>query len=632
MFDSIAIITNIGVIIYLIIALFKGGPVAFTSDYVFIGYLIVTTLTLPMLISKVVFKSPVVGLFTALCYLIFPLEILIVTLITTVSGFSMGEVLPAVPIFNIVLWNLLFTFLILHDEKRGDYSEIILKNILSAIIPGIIFAILVALFIRERDSVVALDYLQHLTVPNKMFFNNMTCLLPGQCSNLFLQHGYTTFYHTILGNIAVFLQNDPARTFYLLDILFPIIASIPLYYLFKKYTRHTLWSQIGVFLTLSVFVIGGYDFVFFIPQTFTFFLFLMMLKDRNLSVSGLIVSSLLLISTHFVIGTMLAGFLWFKFLILDNLKTKKEIRIYYLILGLTLLFFILANIAGFSVEKFLQADSTKVIGSLTNPYYPNNLKAFWDILGPIWLLVFLAYITNTIEGEDSKSSLTSVSFIALCSTAYFLAPTYANKFTLGIGVYAVLLIIPFILKIRFNNLFKVLLLIILPVIFFANFYIQYQNYLTFYTQSNGEVSAITKEDRVLVDYLKTERVEKIIVSDPYTQLIVASLANIDTAQAQYMQLETRETLYKFLKNPIERREKALLNSESLLQNNDFSLIYSSRLHRSLKYDSTAWINNIYSLDINSDESIDSVSSNLKKYLRRLDKEEIYISEYYRLFK
>lgn len=632
MFDSIAIITNIGVIIYLILTLFKGGPSVFNSDYVFIGYLIVCILTLPMLISKVVFKSRIVGLLSALCYLIYPLQILITILITKITGLSMGEILPAVPIFNMILWNILFTFLILNDEKRGDYSEVILRNILSAIIPGIIVTVLITLFIRQKDSVVALDYLQHITVPNKMFLSNITCLLPGQCSNLFLQNGYTTFYHTILGNIAVFLQNDPVRTIYLLDMLFPVIASIPIYYLFKKYTRSTLWSQLGVFLSLSVFITGGYDFVFFIPQTFAFFLFLMILKDRNLSIPGLMISSILLISSHFVIGTMLAGFLWFKYLIIDNLRKKKEIQIYYLISGLTLLFFILANIAGFSIEKFIQGDSTKVIGSLTNQYYPNNLETFWDILGPVWLLLLLVYLANTVEGEDSKSSLISISFITLCSIGYFLAPTYANKFTLGIGVYAVILIIPFILKIRFNYLFKILLLTMLPFVFFTNFYIQYKEYLTFYTQSNGKVSAITKEDKELVSYLKADKPTRLVVSDPYTQLMVASLANVDTAQAQYMQLETRETLYKFLKNPIKRREKSLLNSESFLQNEDFDLIYSSRLHRSLKYDSTAWINNIYSLDINSDEKINYVSDNLKDYLRDIGKEEIYISEYYRFFK
>ena len=298
----------------------------------------------------------------------------------------------------------------------------------------------------------------------------MTCILPGQCSNLFLQHGYTTFYHIILGNITTFLQNDPIRTFYVIDLLFPVIASIPLYYLFKKYTQSTIWSQLGVFLSLSVFVMGGYDFVFFIPQTFALLLFLMILRDRNLSISKLILSSLFLVSTHFVIGVMFSGFLWFKFLIIDRLSSKKEIRGYYVILGLTFVFFVLANIAGFSIEKFIQTDATKVIGSFTNPYYPNNIRTFGEILGPVWLLVVLAYITSLIDGENSKATLLSTSFIALCSIAYFLAPTYANKFTIGIGVYTIMLIIPFIQRIRFNNLFKGLLLIILPLIFFKLFH------------------------------------------------------------------------------------------------------------------------------------------------------------------
>ena len=74
----------------------------------------------------------------------------------------------------------------------------------------------------------------------------------------------------------------------MLDLLLPIIASIPLFYIFKKYTKSNLWSQLGVFISLSVFVTGAYEFIFFIPQTLTFLLFLMALREDNITAKQLI--------------------------------------------------------------------------------------------------------------------------------------------------------------------------------------------------------------------------------------------------------------------------------------------------------------------------------------------------------
>ncbi len=632
MFDILAITTNISVIGYLIYNLLVNGLSSFNDNYIFIGYIIFTTLTLPNLISKVIFKSKIVGLATTLCFLYFPLQFFLSTQIATLFGISFSEILPFGSIFNLIFWNILFILFILLDEKRGDYSEIMIRNIICALIPSILFSIFVAVFIRQQDSVVALDYLQHLTVSNKIFYDDTICILPGQCSNLFLQHGYTTFYHIILGNIITFLQNNPVKSFYLIDLIFPLVSSIPLFYIFKKYTKNTMWSQLGVILSLSVFVMGGYDFVFFIPQTLAFLFFLMIFKETKLNLVQLILSSLLLIPTHFIIGTILSGLLWFKYIIIDNLKGRKDVTIYYLILLLSLFFFFLANIAGFSVEKLIQSESIQVIGSLTNPYYPNNLYTFSGILGPIWIFVILIYFVNLFKKNNKKGSLISLSFIVIASILYFLAPTYANKFTIGIGVWASILLVTFLSELNFKFFSKVLISVSLAGIFLVNFYIQYKNYLTFYTQSNGTISAITKEDEAIIDYLNTNRTTDMIVSDPYTQLIITSLTNTNTLQAQYMELDTRNNLYEYLKNPNSRRYEKLLSSTGFPSDNDFEILYTSRLHRSMIYEDTAWIYNIYSLEINNDELITKVSDILVKDMKKNNKIPIYISDNFVLFK
>ncbi len=632
MFDALAIIGNLGVIIYLIFTLFTEGVDSFTINYIFIGYLVFTTFTIPFLISKTLFKARFVSIYTAFSFLYFPLQFLFTYVLSEISGFSLGELLPFYTLFNILLWNFLFIFFILSDERSGDHSEKILRRLFLAMLPGILFSIFTFFFIRQPDSIVALDYLQHLVVPNRMLSSDMLCLLPGQCSNLFLQHGYTTFYHIIYGNMVSFLGTDPIKTIYIIDILFPIIASIPLFYIFRDFTKSTIWSQIGVLFSLLVFVMGGYDFVFFIPQTFALFLFLMIYREKKLSKTKFVLSAILLVLTHFIIGTYLAAFLYIKHFILKHIDRKKEVKIFYLILLISVIFFILANIAGFSFEKLVQAEDIGIIGSLTNPYYPNNLNVFWQILGPMWLFVLIIFITNLLEKKLSRIYLEGITYIAMITVVYFLAPTYANKFTIGVGFFSSLLIIKFLSTLRMGIFFKSFVLTALLIIFTSNFFVQYNRYLAFYTQQDGTVSAITQEDMAVVEYLNTQNNSSVILSDPYTQLIVASLTNTETANAQYMSLQTREKLLEYINNPNMETYEDLIISPGLPRNNNFSVLYTSRIYRAIKNEDNSWIYNIYSLSINNSEKIESIDKQLLEEMERTGRYPVYISDNFVLFK
>jgi hypothetical protein len=633
MFDLIGITINIGVIGYLIFSIFTGGLQSFSNNYIFIGYLIFSILTLPNLLSRVIFKSRLFGMSSALLFVYYPIQFLLQLLIGHLTGLSLNEILPFGVIFNVILWNILFMFFIIGDNKSGNESEEILKEIISALIPAVLFTILVFIFIRQKNSIIALDYLQHLTVPNKIFNNGILCILPGQCSNLFLQHGYTTFYYIILGNIVTFLGNDPIKTFYVLDIVFPLVASIPVYMIFKKITRSTLWSQLGVLLSLLVFVMGGYDFVFFIPQTFALYLFILIFREKRLSTFQLILISILLIYTHFIIGTLFVIYLWFRQLVINNLKNNKEKNIFLLLLLLSTMFFVLANVAGFSVEKLIQQDAVKVIGSLTNPYYPNNTTVYSQILGGGWLLVLIAYLSTLFEKKKSDMSITLLAYISFGIILYFLAPTYANKFTIGAGFFSSLLIVQYLWKLGFKPILKLFLFLALVSLYSLNFFVQYNRYQAFYTQEDGTVSAIVKEDLEVVKYIEENNlVNTYIISDPYTQLIVASLGNVDTAHAQYMSLETRSALLEYLQKPTVETYENLLLSPGIPGRKDISILYTFRLERSLKLDDSSWIYNIYSLPLDNSYTIGIVPDDLLNDQKRLDKELIYISDNFILFK
>ena len=633
MFDAISLTINIGMLGYFTFSLFTDGLQSFANNYIFIGYLIFTTLTLPNFLSRVIFKSRLFGLTSAFSYLYFPIQFLLQVLIANLTGLSLGEILPFGVIFNLILWNILFLLFVIGDNKSGNESEFTLRQILSAILPAILYLLFTFILIRQKDSVIALDYLQHLTVPNKILNNGVLCILPGQCSNLFLQHGYTTFYHIIFGNLSTFIGTDAIKSFYVLDIVFPLVASIPIYLKLKEITKSTIWSQLGVLLALLTFVMGGYDFVFFLPQTLALYFLVLILREKELKLSQLIIGTLLLLPTHFIVGPLFAGYLWFRFLIVKNLKSNKEKTILLLLLALSVLFFCLANISGFSVEKLLQGDALKVVGSATNTYYPNNIFVYIQNLGTGWLLVLIAYFSTLIQKNKDTEDISLLSFITFGIIFYFLAPTYAHKFAIGLAFFSTILIIKYLWKLGFKPIMKVVLFTLLIVTWGLNYFVQYNRYLKFYTQEDGTTSAIVKEDRAIIDYLKENNLtDTFIISDPYTQLIVASLGNIDTANAQYMPQETRKNFLEYLENPGVDTYEKLLTSPGIPGGKDISILYTSRIHRSLNLDDRAWIYNIYSLPVSNSYSINKVGENLLRDQERLDKDLIYISDNFILFK
>lgn len=623
MFDIVAVVVNLGVIGYICFEALTNGIPSISNSYVFIAYSIFTTLTLPMLIGRSIFKQKMIGLGSALAFLSFPIEYLLVLGIAKLTGIELSTLLLATSFLNILLWNILLFIFIFSDEQSGDLSEDTLKNVFLGFIPASIYLV-VFLFVRDPDSVVALDYLQHITVPNQMVQNEAFCILPAQCSNLFLQHGYTTIYHTILGFITTFSNTNPIRVFFMLDLVLPFVASIPLYSLFRRNIGNRFWAMVGVLTTLLVFVMGAYDFVFFVPQTFALLLFLFIYQERRLTPFKMILGTLLLISSHFIIGTFLAILLWLQFFTVKIFDTTKSKNVTVIMLLVTAVFFVLANIAGFSVEKLIQMDSVNVIGGVTNPYFPNNILAYLSVLGPIFLLLLISIVYFFITKRKELPSYLAIEYILVTTTAYFLAPTYANKFLIGTGIFASILIFRMTSDFNFRPIFKGLISLSVVGAFLSAFVINYNTYLRFYTQNTGERTAIVSEDMEIVKYLQREPNNNIItVSDPYTQLTVSSLTNQKSASAQYISLETRQSLYSFLYKPSNDTWRQLRMSKELKNEKDIYILYTSRLEESIREYNLAWLFNIYSLQINNNYSIKQEPEFIKYLVTERDGEVLF---------
>jgi hypothetical protein len=280
-----------------------------------------------------------------------------------------------------------------------------------------------------------------------------------------------------------------------------------------------------------------------------------------------------------------------------------------------------------------QSDALEVVGSATNAYYPSNISAYIQNLGAGWLLVLLSYLSVLMQKGKSNEDIALLCFITFGIIFYFLAPTYANKFAIGLSFFATILIIKYLWKLGFKPMMKIVLFGFLIIIWGLNYFVQYNRYLTFYTQEDGSVSAITKEDEAIIEYLKeNDLTNKFIISDPYTQLIVAAFGNVDTVNAQYMPLETRKNFIEYLKNPSVRTYEQLLTSPGIPAKEDITILYSSRLHRTIELNDQAWLYNVYSLPTNNSYSIHKVGEDLIKDQKRLGKDSIYISNNFFLSK
>ena len=232
----------------------------------------------------------------------------------------------------------------------------------------------------------------------------------------------------------------------------------------------------------------------------------------------------------------------------DDIKKKNQslAKTISILLFVGVIVAFIANLRGFSVEKLLQQTDIEQLGFYTNLYYPQNLLFILKQYGPLLIPFIISTIYIFLKKKSSTISLFSISYLSLCLIAYFLGPTYANKFFIGSSVFMVFNILILLTDLQLKRFFKILLLLILFLTMLPPYILNFSKYNTFYTQTNGKISSLVLEDKKIIEFLnKNENFNCQILSDPYTQLIVSSQTKYDTAGGQYQELFTRKTLISF---------------------------------------------------------------------------------------
>ncbi len=367
--------------------------------------------------------------------------------------------------------------------------------------------------------------------------------------------------------------------------------------------------MLGTFLSFFTFINWAYDFQFFIPQTLTFFFFLNLVASHKLTFIKVTIASLFLFLNHFIIGTLLSIILLIKYVLVDRIFIKEEnIKELHFLVDISIFITcisIFLNIQGFSIERYFQQADLSVIGGVTNPNFTGNVNILIAIFGFNFLLVILGgihYFTNKSISR-SRYSLFAIIYITINLTLFFLGPTYSGKFLIGIGIFSAILIVNYIKDININNRGIILFGAMILLVNIINYSMTFGQYLNFYSHKDGQISALDSKDNNIVNYLKTSPKNCLIVSDPYTQIIIAGLTNNKTADAQYMLTESRRKLVDFYKDPNPNSYQDLHGIKELKGVKNICFLYTSRIEEAVKLNNVLWVDNIYSYIVNNNYPI-----------------------------
>ncbi len=427
---------------YYLYLLFSSG---FENSYFFFLYNSLVIFSLPFLASKHIVQREIPGAFF---FLLYPLIYFIAYIFSKILPFELSSILYFISILAVLKWNL-FVFSFIWKLKWNVVKNFFSENIYLLAI----FVIYTAIFlsIRTLDTIISLDYLQHLTVSEKMKIGEQLCLTPNQCSELFLKLGYTTIYHSILGFLTAFSNENPLRALFFIDIAYPLVIATLAFNFLKRFSKNLIIVALFSLMTILIYVNGTYETTLFLPQTLAFVFFLSILIQKKTEFKTLIASGVLLVLTHFVMGPFLFAFLVLKYLLVEKIDSKilssfkKPIFFFSLF---TPLLFVLVSSSGFSIEKYFQKSDIAVIGGLTNMPFPQNLWIYLSIWGGVGIFL----LSSILFQKNKRKPWYIYSLIYLSATLclYLLSPTYANKFLMGISIFSVVLMLKYLENTKLN--------------------------------------------------------------------------------------------------------------------------------------------------------------------------------------
>ncbi len=610
---------------YYLFLLFSGG---FENSYFFFLYNSLVIFSLPFLTSRYIFVKSGFSINGGFLFLIYPVTYFFLFLFSRILPFELSNALYFFSIIFVLKWNFFIGFLVwrlIWSKTRRFFSE----NV--PLVGAFLLYIFVFFFTRNLDTIISLDYLQHISVSEKMKVGEQLCLTPNQCSELFLKLGYTTIYHTILGFLTTFSNGNVLRSMFFMDLAYPLFVCAIVFNFLKKFSKNIAAMVLFSLAAVLIYVNGSYETNLFLPQTLAFVIFLCILLEKKTQVSSLIGGGILLVLTHFVMGPYLFFFLLLKYFLLEKLPKKilSEFSKYIFFFALfTPVIFLLINSSGFSIESAFQQSDIDIIGGFTNAPFPQNMWNYFLMWGGVG--VFLIFSILFQKQKKSPWYIYSLIYMSLTLCFYLLAPTYANKFLIGSSIFSVILMFKYLKNLNLKEpVIKVLISLILVCALFPNFVFRYELNLDFYKQNDGIATAVPQVNRKMLKHLKSlEQQNCIFVSDPMTQIQIEGLSNKNTARAQYLLPESRRSIFDFASFSDLESYKNLRDIKEL-KRRDMCFVYSSVIHTTVQRNDTNWLFHMFSVP--KDNSMPVQETDVKYFMTDRGYEVTYQDPYFIVF-
>lgn len=605
----------------------------FSSNSVpFLIYFLLIAFTLPSLISKNLLGRNIFDIRAAYAFLIYP-AIYIAGVLLKNFNISLDQFYPLAGILIILLWNILVGKMI-YKAKFTSFIKSS-KEIAFSITPFLIF-LLVTLITRDFGSIISTDVLVHKTVLNGMEVQDTVGFMPDSYSSTFTDQAYPiVMYHTFLYMAANAFQFNYSLVGYFLDIFLTLIFTLASYQLFRKYFTAG-WSALGVTLALFVFENLAYSAHFFIPQTFCFLLFLLILNTTKLNIGKLLASIIILTLTHFYIGIFLSILLITKYLYIEKtlkIGEKKENNLFVREAFFVLLLLILASATGFSIERIFQRETVQWVGALSNPDFKGEITAIFDLLGYTWI-IFIPVLLR-VAFKQRRTTPETIGYIGIVAnlSAYFLGPVFAGKFLLGFGLFSSLILISYLKELKPKTVWLYFLIAGCLVISYAvNYNLLFRELSSFLSQENGSTTAIVDKDESLVNYWQEQKPQCVLISDPQTQLTIHSLGKGESLRGNYMTLHDRKILIDFISTPRAETLAQLQTMEDLsdpwYKDTEICLGISARLLE-LASSEHNWQNYIFTYKVDHFSKLDT-SAEVLKFLSQ-SAEQLYQDEYHKVY-
>lgn len=475
------------------------------------------------------------------------------------TGFELSTIILSTYLFALILLAAGYLASAIKSNPTENRSSSI--SLLPVLLITIAFFITQFIFRYGVDfrTTLNLDTLHHLTGMKEIFLNSQIKLFLTDINPTFTVATYLPLFHYIFGTpvyIATDLR-DTLLSFNVLESLFSLFSAFCVFLGVKHITKNGVAATVGAILHLFAFEsFGAFTSFFLLPQTiaaiFGFMVWSYVTGSKKVNYLLLGLASIILILSHFYIGTVAVVFLGITLLIKSY---KKEmlwvLRIsVFLLQGLFALSFLYSvNVSSLGDLIFSDYSSRlSELVTLDNVQILNVLFRSFGFLG-LFSIVLIVFSLFSKNWKLLAASLCGTLILFLIVIDF----PYSNKL-LVLEHYILILILASSVSIlgKKINAVSLGLVFILMIGLVFNLSLNIRPYKDIFTQD--DIVELVSENDYKVSRKLSKYPKELVVSDPMSMHVLEPIADIRTTGGIFTSSKKRIAIWKYLRGDIKKAE------------------------------------------------------------------------------